>query len=255
MNKRRTKCWFGERGSIGRPLFGRPCSLSRRSVPSALLLLAVAFALLSGERAWGAYAYLNSERVLLMNNDLRQPNRGRIENQGYYDTNSTAGVTYWTHEPNNDNTKTLTRFLLHGTNHLFHAADGTPLWHLIDCRAGYVPMGTANRNYIPYSSNAQRSEPPVFRVGTVRYYTNEVNACVIMRNSEHAVVYSPYYDEGIGTIYFDAVNSYANRTESSLVLEVATNVTDSAREDGVLFSSVGVEYDKLAWHRIPMTVL
>ena len=51
MNKRRTKGWFGERGSIGRPLFGRLASLSRRSVPSALLLLA--FALLPCARVEG----------------------------------------------------------------------------------------------------------------------------------------------------------------------------------------------------------
>ena len=54
MDKRRTKGWFGERGSIGRPLFGRLCSVSRRSVPSALLLLAVA--LLPCARAWGGAA-------------------------------------------------------------------------------------------------------------------------------------------------------------------------------------------------------
>ena len=69
MNKRRTKGWFGERGSIGRPLFGRLSSLSRRSVPSALLLLA--FALLPCARVEGAYSNLGNDRVLLMNNDLR----------------------------------------------------------------------------------------------------------------------------------------------------------------------------------------
>ena len=68
MNKRRTKSWFGERGSIGRPLFGRLFSLSRRSVPSALLLLA--FALLPCARV-GAYTKMGNDRILLMNNDSK----------------------------------------------------------------------------------------------------------------------------------------------------------------------------------------
>ena len=125
MNERRTKGWFGERGSIGRPLFGRLFSLSRRSVPSALLLLA--FALLPCARVEGAYSNLGNDRVLLMNNDSRSKTMGQIVNQGYYDTNSTLGVTYWTHQPDNDNTKIATRYLLHGTNHVFHAADPSAL--------------------------------------------------------------------------------------------------------------------------------
>ena len=254
MNKRRTKGLFGERSRIGRPLFERLRSLSRRSVPSALLLLAVA--LLPCASVEGAYANLENDRVLLMNNDSRSRTTGRIENQGYYDTNSTIGVTYWTHEPKNDNTATTTRYLLHGTNHVLHAADGTPLWQLLDCRAGYVTTGIATRNYLPWSTRyAQKSEPPVFRVGTIRYYTNEVNACVMMRNTAGATVYSPSYDDGIGTIYFDIVNSFTTRTESSVVLEIATNVTEFAAAEGFVFSTVGTDYEKLDWHQIPMTVL
>lgn len=61
MNKRGTKGWFGERSGIGRPLFERLCSLSRRSVPSALLLLA--FALLPCARVEGTALFkVNAER-------------------------------------------------------------------------------------------------------------------------------------------------------------------------------------------------
>ena len=252
MNKRHAKACFGERGSSGSLFF--EWFRSWRSVPSALILLA--FALFPCARAEGAYANWGNDRVLLMNNDSRLKKEGRIENQGYYDTNSTIGVTYWTHEPKNDNTATVTRFLLHGTNHVLHAANGTPLWHLVDCRAGYVATGSTVRNHIPWSTlYAQKSEPPVFREGTIRYYTNEVNACVMMRNTAGATVYSPSYDDGIGTIYFDIVNSFTTRTDSSVVLEIATNVTDSAAVQGFSFSTVGADYDKLDWHRIPMTVL
>jgi len=254
MKKRRTTACFRERGSIGRPLFGRLFSLSRRSVPSALLLLAIA--LLSCARVEGAYSNIGNDRVLLMNNDSRSVLTGQIKNQGYYDTNSTIGVTYWVHEPSNDNTAITTRYLLHGTNHVLHAADGTPLWHLVNCRAGYVAEGLSGRNYLPWSARyAQKSVPDIFRVGTVRYYTNEINACVIMRNAANPTVYSPCLTDGIGTIYFDVVNSHLARTESSITLEIATDVTDSARAQGLSFSTVGTDYDKLAWRTLPMTVL
>ena len=254
MNKRGTKGLFGERSSIGRPLFGRLCSLSRRSVPSALLLLAVA--LLPCTRAWGAYARLGNDRVLLMNNDSRSALTGGVSNQGYYDTNSTIGVTYWTHAPQNDNSKVATRYLLHGTDHVMHAADGTPLWHLVNCRAGYVPEGSSIRNYIPWSARyAQKSDPPVFRAGSNRYYTNEVSACVFMRNTADAMVYSPMYDDGIGTIYADIVNSYTTYPECEIILDIATNVTTTAEAEGITFSTAGNVYDKYDWHQIPMTVL
>ena len=68
MKKRRTTACFGERGSIGIPLFGRLFSLSRRSVPCALLLLA--FALLSCARV-SAYTVMDNDLILLMNNDSK----------------------------------------------------------------------------------------------------------------------------------------------------------------------------------------
>ena len=227
-------------------------------VQRATGVLAVVFSLvlLSAGRAWGAYANLGNDRVLLMNNDTRRVPFGGVANQGYYDTNSTLGVTYWTHEPADDNKIPLTRYLLHGTNHVLHAADGTPLWQLVDCRAGHVTSGATGRNYIPWSANyAQRSVPPVDRVGSIRYYTNEVNSCVLMRNSPNAVVYSPMYEEGIGTIYADVVNSYVTDANCEIVLEIATNVTTAAAAEGVIFSTAGVAYDKYDWQQIPMTVL
>ena len=232
---------------------GKAFACSRYRVSAFLLLV---FALLSCVRVEGAYANLGNDRVLLMNNDSRPALRGRVENQGYYDTNSTIGVTYWTHNPQDDNTMAATRYLLHGTEHVLHAADGSPLWHLIDCRAGYVQSGNATRNYIPWSETyAQKSGASIFKgAGRVRYYTNEVNACVFMRNTPDAVIYSPYYEERIGTIYADVVNSYV-RDSCTIVLEIATNVTAVAAGAGVTFSTAGTDYDKYDWQQTPMTVL
>ena len=93
------------------------------------------------------------------------------------------------------------------------------------------------------------------RVGTVRYYTNEVNSCVFLRNIDGAVVYSPFYEEGIGTIYADAVNSFVTDLDDEIVLDISTNVTAAAAAEGITFSNVGTAYDKCEWHQLPMTVL
>ena len=222
---------------------------------AGVFVISLLFAFFSAGRAWAAYAMLDNDRVLLMNNDSRPPMVGRISNQGYYDTNTTLGVSYWTHEPQDDNRVTSTRYLLHGTNHVLHAADGTPLWQLIDCRAGYVPSGVSNRNYIPWSSYAQQSIPPEFRgAGFIRYYTNEVNSCVLMRNADNAAVYSPMYGEGIGTIYADVVNSYSD-CPCAIALDIATDVTAAAAAEGFTFSTAGSDYGRYEWRQIPMTVL
>ena len=148
MDKRRTKGWFGERGSIGRPLFGRLCSVSRRSVPSALLLLAVA--LLPCARAWGvAYMVMDNDRMLLMNNDNKF--LAKVTSQGYYDTNTTS-KTYWTHS--SETISMLYASLLPGWSHTMYKADGTRLWHLEQCRAGSGTAIANNRNYIPWTSSA-----------------------------------------------------------------------------------------------------
>ena len=188
MNKRRTKCWFGERGSIGRPLFGRLCSLSRRSVPSALLLLAVAFALLSGERAWGAgYTMLDNDRILLMNNDNKF--LAKVESQGYYDTN-TASKTYWVHDKVAP--PLFSAALLTGVTHTRYKNDGTRLWHLEQCRAGSGTVVNNSRNYIPWTTSARSIIDGSTGIPFSSAGEKSVGS-VSMRNAENACIYSPLY--------------------------------------------------------------
>ena len=164
MNKRRTTTCFGERGNIGIPLFGRLCSLSRRSVPSALLLLV--FALFTCARVEGAqYTTMGNDRILLMNNWTK--GRVSIKSQGYYDTADT-NITYWVHSAGPNRTYGT------GTNHVMYAQDGTPYWRLFNCRAG-SGEGVVNLNWLPTSSSSLIS-------GTGRS-TMKASASVIMRNA------------------------------------------------------------------------
>ena len=251
MNERRTKSWFGERGSIGRPLFGRLFSLSRRSVPSALLLLAFAF--LPCARVDG-YTKMENDRILLMNNDSKT--LADVSCQGYDDTN-TNKKTHWVHTgPKVLNSKPI-KYLLAGTNHVMYAQDGTKYWELENCRAGSASVISEARNYIPWSSTAE----PITNVTWQTIKVKKNIPCtddgagsvgsVVMRNIADACVYSPYYKEGIGTIYFDAVNSFVNDTSTMLVLEVASNVTASAYADGVRFTSSLDDYGVMEWKVCP----
>jgi len=179
------------------------------------------------------YQNLGSDRILLMNNDSRPAADGGIVGQGYWDTNTTVGTTYWTHVPNNDNALVRTRILQQGSEHVLHAPDGTELWHLVDCRAGCTALGVTTVNGLPYSrSHAQTSLAPSAnfydennkKINTI---SNAPNASVIMRDSQQAALYSPFYGEGIGTIYFDTVNS--SITEGAKIqIQIATNLTEEA---------------------------
>ena len=230
MNKRRTKGWFGERGSIGRPLFGRLATLSRRSVPSALLLLA--FALFSCARVEGApYTTMGNDRILLMNNWTK--GRVSIKNQGYYDTGNT-NATYWVHSAGPNRTYGT------GTNHVMYAQDGTPYWRLLNCRAG-SGAGVSGLNIIPASSYSL--------VSVLGRATVANSASVIMRNALDSQVMSPYYEDGIGTIYFDAVNGYNNSDADipTLQVQLATDVTSSAASEGKSLSSNDLLPSDLNW--------
>ena len=63
------------------------------------------------------------------------------------------------------------------------------------------------------------------------------------------------YEEGIGTIYADLVNSQTLYTDCYIALEIATNVTAAAENEGLTFATAGTDYDKYEWHQMSNTVL
>ncbi len=235
MNKRRTTACFRERGSIGIPLFGRLSTLSRRSVPSALLLLA--FALLPCARVEG-YQVLGNDRILLMNNDTwLGANKFSVTAQGYADA-------YWVHEGRGNSSF---RQYLAGTNHVLYAdaEHENRLWSLYNCRAGSA--GGLRENYLPTSPTALSSGS-----GSSVALTN---ACVILRNTSNAQVVSPYYNQnGVGTIYFDTVNVYGvaeGAVAPTIQIQYATETVEGVE------GSIEDVYDpsQLQWKVCPFDVL
>ncbi len=190
------------------------------------------------------YVKLENDRILLMNNDSKA--RAAVESQSYYDTNRTA-KTYWVHTgPAAPNRPVTLRNLLAGTNHVMHATDGTRLWELENCRAGSATVVSSARNYIPWGTTARS----IVDDATSNLQTDDSEhikgvASVILRDAENACIYSPVYEEGVGTIYFDAVNAYTTVADIQLVLEIATNALN-----GVDFRTADNSDANIDWRNV-----
>ena len=210
------------------------------------LLLALALGRLTLQGAEG-YPVMDNDRILLMNNDAK--GGASITSQGYYDTNTSAR-TYWVHDTTSPGFQPN---LLKGTNHTLFKHDGTKLWQLVDCRAGSgTVVGSASRNYIPWTETATSiidgtTDIPVTSAGA------KAVGSVILRNAASACVYSPYYEEGIGTIYFDAVNAFTDPkyVTGEISLEIATNVTSEAQAAGSSLKDADDDFNVPAWTPCP----
>ena len=214
-----------------------------------------------------------SGRILLANDDymnsgnIRQP---EVNGQNWYDCPDTYRLyeqfsTFWTFP----SSATVTMFNLHqGTEAVLwrnsivsgEAADKC-LWHLQDCRQGNLFPRTddtaalsANYNFLPWSPTSLR----VSNHNALSIRRQDVG-WIVMRNVEGAAVTSGCLTNGIGTIYFDAVNFRKNIDADShrFVVEYVTqedysaitNDSEFANADGSSFV-----YGKLngKWHRATM---
>ena len=196
-------------------------------------------------RTWGGlYNRMPSDRILLMNNDDKLA--CQIKLQGYNDTNTTAD-TYWVHDGPQATGTLLAGSLQKGTNHTFYAKGGRKLWELRSCRAGSATRLTNGRNFLPWTTTARgidNSKPvPMNTSGCLQVAT------INMQNTTGACVYSPFYTNGIGSIYFDAVNGWTDSITSAIDVQIATNAIE-----GVAFEE-GADYGQLEWVSLPFDVL
>ena len=179
----------------------------------------------------------DSGRVLLMNNHIGESGHPDIDYQGWYDAdnagaNNGTTLTYWHHV--NLDTPAVTSFnLQNGTESLLYAVDKRRLWHLVSCRHGNTfPKSNASsatldpfQNYLPYTPTYSKriTEHNATQRATQRSTVGQL----VMQNTTDAVVYSSCFTNGIGTIYFDAVNGWCRTGEDydnyKLVVEIATN--------------------------------
>ena len=218
-----------------------------------------------------------SSRVLLMNNDTNPicP----IQGQGYYDTNETAtavGGTFWWHDDEiiSSSYAKAQLNLMPGVEHILYqktdnAGGKKALWTLVDCRAGAggykaSSSNNANRNYLPWSGTCQPIDqvnyptvpiPETWKNGATYLEGIKQVAHISMRGSTDAVVYSPLYEEGIGEIYFDIVNGWANIDNDTIEVQIATGLKVEESADGdsdeVHDMADGLDWDAYKWETVP----
>lgn len=165
-------------------------------------------------------------RVLLAND--YGDGAGAIRGQGYSLTNPNNGAgSYWVHSGSSP-IAARPKLSASTESELFAAAPidelcaTNTIWYLKDISIGstYVDslIPSKTENYLPWSTSAKPNG------------TQEESAHMVMRNIADAAIYSPCYTNGIGTIYFDAVNSHTSDVSDGyeLVLEICTNLVTGA---------------------------
>ena len=185
---------------------------------------------------------LDSSRVLLMNRD--DNSLSPIPHQGYAAIYSDA-VVYWERgQMDEDVVETDAAFNLQPYNFFQMkwgndssvptAKRGEKLWRLEYCRGGNTfpkdsrltawPEGALKaQNFLPFSSTSRRNSADT----RAQLQLRQVGQ-VVMQNRIGSQVISPCYDEGIGEIYFDAVNGFTSMTN---VLEVSIATGSNATMD------------------------
>lgn len=194
-------------------------------------------------------------RILLMNNDNGE---NGVSYQGYVD-NDPRKDGYWEYV-NEDGA--LIYNLKRGTEFRYWAKEGERkrlLWHLRDCRHGnmFPKNGTENlsvaQNYLPWAQTSSRIDD---RSGSSRKVTRSTVGWCVMQNSDRAEIVSSCYNEGIGTIYFDAVNGSPGMCEGEcrIAVSIATNCIDGIGNSlPPTDENMGVA--AVHWHRVSMIAL
>lgn len=232
-------------------------------------------------------------RILLANND-GSVSGGEVYSQSYDDNEDGWGLPYWTHHEYGDpadvsdfdSTKLFSDFnLFAGTCHEFMSGTNR-IWGLENVRFGnlfhnarYYPEEEdddglePDQNYLPWNPKSERMLG--YQGMTVDTYHRFAGTFVMQnvcddRLKRYAQICSPCYDEGIGTIYFDVVNAFADNVRDeeglanyAIVVEIATNIVNYAERAPVdgrypegIWSADGEEvfdaYRYADWHAVEM---
>ena len=179
-------------------------------------------------------------RVLLANDDTAAP---AVSGQAYSQTDDTAPV-YWEHA---DALALGVSFPLLNTpvSHTFAARESQQelcgaqtIWTLRNVRIGNLYLRTLSKrqalNYLPVSETGGVTEGDA--------------AHLVLRNIDGAAIVSPCYSNGVGVVYFDAVNGFTQNAADGyrLVVEklAGTNALAGVSEE-----------DSRVWEPVPLLSL
>jgi len=198
-----------------------------------------------------------SGRILLMNNHIGEEGVPDVDYQGWYDADNddpklahTNTPTYW-HHVNLDVPAETSFNLMNGTESmLFRDDDGIRLWHLVCCRHGNtfpnnlrLPL-EPTQNYLPWRENYSKTIKGHGKNSQAKANKLTVGQ-LVMQNTEDACVYSSCFTNGIGTVYFDAVNGWCRSTDNfenyKIVVEYATNTVAGLEPSDINSQKITIE--------------
>ena len=185
-----------------------------------------------------------SGRILLVNDYVGGENT-TIVDQSYWLTDPAQSEkgSYWIHS--DESSVSFHPFVKEGAvNELVHVSAVSELcgaktiWFLDNVRIGNTYAKNTDgslkmdpaKNFLPWSPRAKAISSKTGPMGD-----QSESAHMLFGNSTAAAIYSPCYTNGIGTIYFDAVNALVSETGAgyTLVLEVCKGVTVTNDDDTV----------------------
>ena len=181
----------------------------------------------------GGTSSTSSGRILLAN-DYAGADAVKVVDQSYWlvDAADSEDGSWWVHEGESAYNMAMPYIYTNSIHKLVHSSPiealcgESVIWDLRDVRIGNTYPSTLNmadyKNFLPWSDRAKAiSSKAATALGE-----QKESAHMLFRNTEAAAIYSPCYTNGIGTIYFDAVNGWTNGCEKgyySICVEVATN--------------------------------
>ena len=165
-------------------------------------------------------------RILLGNSDTKPGHE--ITGQCYWETDPSQTATYWVHE-DSQSVPLAFPYFNKGVYHALYSVEGRVLWRVRESRLGsYCPRNKAmdaKRNYLPWSDTSVAASKKGVAISF------EESSQFILRNlggytyAGTPAIYSPCYTNGIGTIYFDAVNGFTDDLNAKLIIEIATETS------------------------------
>jgi len=186
-------------------------------------------------RAIGGY-----DRVMLFNSDSTPD--CPVTGQGYYDVDDDTNMV-WTSE--GAAWTNAGRFVVSGTRHCYfepNTKQTRKLWEFRHARLGNLFQQerglTEGMHFLPWGGYAMRFDDSEMRANSQRYAGTLIlqNVADGVRKTDPAGAYSQVFTNGIGTVYFDAVNAYELGDAVQNVLKVQVcydNETDLKPEDDV----------------------
>ena len=177
----------------------------------------------------GSYRYqtLGRERVLLMNDDANATCPIDFESYAYNQKVPSSGrknfKSFWTFVE----TDTVSLYNLQANPYTeLHVSDngnaGERLWSVMHCRHGNTYSTDSKirevSNYLPFAGTSKSISDPTKAA--------DVNTAgqIVFQNTPEAQVVSSCYPDGIGTVYFDAVNAFTGYEHGQIAVEVAYGV-------------------------------